>query len=146
MKFIRENAELAVRNLLKDVYKKYKGKDLIAEDFMDDGTRIRLKVTINPKDGSSVFDFTGTGLQVYGNWNAPKAITYSAIIYCLRAMVGVDIPLNQGCLAPVNIIIPEGSILSPKGGVAVVGGNVLTSQRICDVIFKAFNATAASQG
>ncbi|ORX57697.1 hydantoinase B/oxoprolinase [Piromyces finnis] len=146
MKFIRENAELAVRNLLKSVYKKYEGKELIAEDFMDDGTKIKLKVTINPEDGSSVFDFTGTGYQVYGNWNAPRAITYSAIIYCLRAMVGTDIPLNQGCLAPVKIIIPEGSILSPKGGVAVVGGNVLTSQRICDVILKAFNATAASQG
>jgi len=146
MKFIRDNAEYAVRNLLKSVYKKYEGKDLVAEDFMDDGTRIKLKVTINPEDGSGIFDFTGTGLQVYGNWNAPRAITYSAIIYCLRAMLGVDIPLNQGCLAPVDVIIPEGSILSPKGGVAVVGGNVLTSQRICDVILKAFNATAASQG
>jgi len=146
MKFIRDNAEYAVRNLLKSVYKKYEGKELVAEDFMDDGTKIKLKVTINPEDGSSVFDFTGTGLQVYGNWNAPRAITYSAIIYCLRAMLGVDIPLNQGCLAPVEVIIPEGTILSPKGGVAVVGGNVLTSQRICDVVLKAFNATAASQG
>ncbi|ORX77294.1 hypothetical protein BCR32DRAFT_223520 [Anaeromyces robustus] len=146
MKFIRENAELAVRNLLKSIYKKYEGKELVAEDYMDDGTRIKLKVTIDPKDGSSVFDFTGTGLQVFGNWNAPKAITYSAIIYCLRAMVGVDIPLNQGCLAPVDVRIPDGSILSPKGNVAVVGGNVLTSQRICDVVLKAFNATAASQG
>lgn len=146
MKYIRDNAELAVRNLLKEVHHKYQGSSLFAEDYMDDGTKIQLKVTIDSTNGSSVFDFTGTGLQVYGNWNAPKAITYSAIIYCLRSMLGMDIPLNQGCLAPITVIIPDGSILSPKGDVAVVGGNVLTSQRICDVILKAFNATAASQG
>ena len=78
--------------------------------------------------------------------NAPKAITYSAIIYCLRCLVNSEIPLNQGCLNPIKVKIREGSILDPCEKAAVVGGNVLTSQRITDVILKAFGACAASQG
>ncbi|NXK01089.1 OPLA oxoprolinase, partial [Corythaixoides concolor] len=97
-------------------------------------------------DGSAVFDFSGSGPEVYGNCNAPRAITLSALIYCLRCMVGEDIPLNQGCLAPVRVVIPKGSILDPSPEAAVVGGNVLTSQRVVDVIFRAFGVCAASQG
>jgi len=82
---------------------------------------------------------------VFGNCNAPRAITLSAIIYCLRCMVGHDVPLNQGCLKPVTVIIPRGCILDPSETAAVVGGNVLTSQRVVDVVFKAFEACAASQ-
>uniref|UniRef100_A0A671WKM9 5-oxoprolinase, ATP-hydrolysing n=1 Tax=Sparus aurata TaxID=8175 RepID=A0A671WKM9_SPAAU len=96
--------------------------------------------------GSAVFDFTGTGTEVWGNCNAPRAITLSALIYCLRCMVGQDIPLNQGCLTPIKVIIPPGSILQPSQNAAVVGGNVLTSQRVVDVIFRAFEVCAASQG
>ncbi|KAG8134113.1 hypothetical protein E2320_011854 [Naja naja] len=96
--------------------------------------------------GTAVFDFTGTGQEVYGNWNAPRAITLSALIYCLRCMVGEDIPLNQGCLSPVRIVVPERSILHPSLDAGVVGGNVLTSQRVVDVIFRAFEVCAASQG
>lgn len=70
----------------------------------------------------------------------------SAIIYCLRCLIGKDIPLNSGCLVPITITIPNGSILSPSPEAAVVGGNVLTSQRLCDVVFRAFEAAAASQG
>jgi len=84
--------------------------------------------------------------EVYGNWNAPEAVTTAAVIYCLRCLVDVDIPLNQGCLAPVKILIPKGSFLSPSDKAAVVGGNVLTSQRVTDVILMAFQACACSQG
>lgn len=113
---------------------------------MDNGTPITLKVTIDEVNGSAICDFTGTGLEVWGNLNAPRAITLSAIIYCLRCMVGHDVPLNQGCLSPISIIIPKGSILDPSDNAAVVGGNVLTSQRIVDTVFQAFNVCAASQG
>ena len=96
--------------------------------------------------GDAIFDFTGTGMEVYSNTNAPRAVTLAAIIYCLRSMVGSDIPLNQGCLKPVSLKIPPNTLLSPSDNAAVVVGNVLTSQRIVDVILKAFNACAASQG
>jgi 5-oxoprolinase (ATP-hydrolysing) len=146
---IQHSAELAVRDML-CVLSQKQGLDTLgsleALDYMDDGTKIQLKITIDRKDGSAVFDFTGTGKEVYGNTNAPKAVTYSAIIYCLRCLVKQDIPLNQGCLAPVNIIIPEGCFLNPSATAAVVGGNVLTSQRVTDVVLKAFKACAASQG
>ncbi|KAG6012780.1 hypothetical protein E4U54_007297 [Claviceps lovelessii] len=146
MLHIQKNAELCVRNLLRDVHSRFGGKALQAVDYMDDGTPIRLSITIDPDQGSAEFDFDGTGPQVYGNINAPQAITYSAIIYCLRCLISDDIPLNQGCLRPITVKIPPKSILSPAPGAAVVGGNVLTSQRITDVIFKAFEACAASQG
>lgn len=83
---------------------------------------------------------------MYGNSNAPRAITYSAIIYCLRCLVNAEIPLNQGCLNPITTIVPENTFLHPSAKAAVVGGNVLTSQRITDVVLKAFGACAASQG
>ncbi|KAI0202014.1 hydantoinase B/oxoprolinase [Astrocystis sublimbata] len=143
---IQNNAEQCVRALLKDVYKKFEGKDLSSVDYMDDGTPIRLRVTIDPEKGEAIFDFEGTGPQVYGNINAPEAVSYSAIIYCLRCLISEDIPLNQGCLKPIHVKIPPKSLLSPSTGAAVVGGNVLTSQRVTDVIFKAFEACAASQG
>ncbi|KAI9794652.1 MAG: hypothetical protein M1833_000341 [Piccolia ochrophora] len=143
---IQNNAELSVRNLLKDVSKRFQGKNLSAIDYMDDGSPIQLQITINPEKGEAVFDFDGTGPEVYGNTNAPQAVTYSAIIYCLRCLISEDIPLNQGCLKPIEVRIPENSFLSPSEKAAVVGGNVLTSQRVTDVILKAFEACAASQG
>ncbi|GFY72970.1 5-oxoprolinase [Trichonephila inaurata madagascariensis] len=150
MKYIQENAELAVRDMLREIGEltltKTGASILEANDYMDDGSKINLKITINVKEGSAIFDFEGTGYEVYGNCNAPKAVTLSAIIYCLRCMVGHDVPLNQGCLAPVKVLIPPGSILNPSDTAAVVGGNVLTSQRVVDVIFKAFKTCAASQG
>ncbi|KAJ5917727.1 hypothetical protein N7454_010102 [Penicillium verhagenii] len=143
---IQATAETAVRNLLKDLHHKFGGRPLEAVDYMDDGTPIRLKVTIDGSNGSAVFDFSGTGSQVEGNWNAPISITHSAIIYCLRCMINADVPLNQGCLTPIDIQVPSPSLLSPSKTAAVVGGNVLTSQRITDVVLKAFSACAASQG
>ncbi|XP_015706728.1 5-oxoprolinase [Coturnix japonica] len=144
MEHIRANAERSVRELLRGVAQRC-GAELEAEDRLDDGTPICLRVSINPSEGSAVFDFSGSGPEVYGNCNAPRSITLSALIYCLRCMVGHDIPLNQGCLAPVHVIIPEGSILCPSPGAAVVGGNVVTSQRVVDVVLRAFGACAASQ-
>uniref|UniRef100_A0A4W5QNX2 5-oxoprolinase, ATP-hydrolysing n=1 Tax=Hucho hucho TaxID=62062 RepID=A0A4W5QNX2_9TELE len=150
MGYIQTNAELAVRDMLKEFARCRRQQtgslEVEAEDFMDDGTPIRLRVEIKENEGSAVFDFTGTGTEVWGNCNAPRAITFSALIYCLRCMVGQDIPLNQGCLTPIKVIIPNGSILQPSQNAAVVGGNVLTSQRVVDVIFRAFEVCAASQG
>ncbi|MCJ1445588.1 MAG: hypothetical protein MMC23_006093 [Stictis urceolatum] len=146
MKNIQSNAELSVRNLLKDVSRRFSGQDLRATDFMDDGSPIALKITIDADAGEAVFDFAGTGPEVYANINAPEAVTYSAIIYCLRSLISEDIPLNQGCLKPIDVRIPAHSLLSPSDKAAVVGGNVLTSQRVTDVILKCFQACAASQG
>lgn len=146
MRSIQKNAETCVRKLLREMHDRFAGKDLSAVDYMDDGSPIRLRITIDADLGEAVFDFDGTGPEVYGNINAPEAVTYSAIIYCLRCLISEDIPLNQGCLAPIKVNIPPGSLLSPSDGAAVVGGNVLTSQRVTDVIFKAFQACAASQG
>ncbi len=87
----------------------------------------------------------GTGPEVFGNTNAPPAVTYSAIIYSMRCMVPQEIPLNQGCLAPLTVRIPPHCLLSPSSEAAVVGGNVLTSQRVTDVVLKCFKAAAASQ-
>uniref|UniRef100_A0A8C9AQS8 5-oxoprolinase, ATP-hydrolysing n=1 Tax=Prolemur simus TaxID=1328070 RepID=A0A8C9AQS8_PROSS len=150
MGHIQANAELAVRDMLRTFGSSRQARGLSlevsAEDHMDDGSPIRLHVQINPSQGSAVFDFSSTGPEVFGNLNAPRAITLSALIYCLRCLVGRDIPLNQGCLAPVRVVISRGSILDPSAEAAVVGGNVLTSQRVVDVILKAFGACAASQG
>ncbi|GMG27511.1 unnamed protein product [Aspergillus oryzae var. brunneus] len=144
---IQDSAELAVRNLLKRLEHERSGEDISAVDYMDDGTPNQLKVTINPTDGSAIFDFTGTGPELMtGNWNAPIAICNSAVIFALRCMVNSDIPLNHGCIKPVQIIIPDGSLLRPSAEAAVCAGNVLTSQRIVDVIFKSFKVCAASQG
>lgn len=141
MKFIQYNAELAVRNMLKDFAETH-GTRVQAVDYMDDGSPIHLKIDIDPQTGSATFDFTGTGPQMLGNQNAPPAITYSAVIYALRSLVGRDIPLNQGCLAPITFIIPRFSLLSPSNKSAVVGGNVTTSQRVVDVVLRAFKVKA----
>jgi len=157
MGHIQACAEQAVRSMLRDFsLERGLGEvgSVTAEDFLDDGTPIRLKITIDRSgaDGptnttSATFDFTGTGPEIYGNLNAPPAVTASAVIYCLRCLLKTsDIPLNQGCLAPVNIIIPKNTVLNPSNNAAVVGGNVLTSQRVTDVVLRAFQACAASQG
>ncbi|KAI9143153.1 Hydantoinase B/oxoprolinase-domain-containing protein [Paraphysoderma sedebokerense] len=145
MRFIRENAEQSVRSLLKTTASRF-GTTLTSKDYMDDGTPIQLSINIDPSTGSAAFDFTGTGPSVYGNTNAPPAVAYSAIIYCLRCLVDMEIPLNQGCLNPVNVIIEDGCLLKPGEDAAVVGGNVMTSQRVVDVVLKAFRACADSQG
>ena len=151
MNYIQEAAETAVKNMLDDFCEKLNipvgnTGSVYSHDYMDDGSIISLKMTINRKDKTAIFDFTGTSPQVYGNTNAPKAVVYSAIIYCLRCLVNTDIPLNQGCLKPIEVIVPKNSLLWPSPNAAVVGGNVLTSQRITDVILRGFKACADSQG
>ncbi len=149
MQHIQANAEAAVRQMLTDLSEREglkKVDSLSAQDFLDDGSPIVLKITIDRRDGSAVFDFTGTGPELWGNLNAPRAVTNSAILYGLRCLIPQDIPLNQGCLNPIKVIVPEGTLLSPSEHAAVVGGNVLTSQRVTDVILRAFHACAASQG
>ncbi len=114
------------------------------EDCMDDGTPIRVAISI---EGERMrIDFAGTGPASPGNLNAPPAVVQAAVIYVLRALVDERIPLNGGCLQPVEISVPAGSLLDPPPGAAVVGGNVETSQRIVDVLLGALGLVAASQG
>ncbi|EXJ96509.1 5-oxoprolinase (ATP-hydrolysing) [Capronia coronata CBS 617.96] len=146
MDAIQNNAAQSVRELLKVFAKRFQGTDLQAMDYLDDGTPIALRVEIDEETGDAVFDFNGSGPEHFGNLNCPPAVMYSGIMYCLRSMISSDIPLNQGCLKPIKIKVPENSILSPSLKAATVGSNVETSQRIVDLIFKAFQACAASQG
>ncbi|KAK2626126.1 hypothetical protein QTJ16_004388 [Diplocarpon rosae] len=143
---IQANAETSVRELLKRFQRRFQGRPLEAVDCLDDGTRLAVKVTIDGETGSADFDFTGTGPETFNNLNAPPAVMYSGIMYCVRTLVCSDIPLNQGCLAPIRVFCPPNTILSPSPNAATVGSNVETSQRIIDLIFKAFQAAAASQG
>jgi 5-oxoprolinase (ATP-hydrolysing) len=119
MRAIQRTAAAAVREMLKAFAVKHAGKHLEAMDRMDDGTEIHLRISINGETGDATFDFSGTGPEVYGNWNAPPAICNSAVIYSLRCLLGSDIPLNQGCLEPIDIIIPDGSLLKPSMDAAV---------------------------
>jgi 5-oxoprolinase (ATP-hydrolysing) len=149
MRHVQDAAEAAVRERLKKLSldKAMAQVDTVrAVDYMDDGSAIALALTIDRRHGSATFDFTGTGAETWGNCNAPKAVTQSAILYCLRCLIGKELPLNYGCLIPITITVPKGSLLDPSPGAAVVGGNVLTSQRITDVVLKAFGVAAASQG
>ncbi|KAG7813787.1 hypothetical protein KL921_000061 [Ogataea angusta] len=146
MTAIQENAKQTVSAMLDQLIKEHGEENLACTDYMDDGSAIHLQVRKDREDGKVVFDFTGTSPQAYNNFNAPRAIVFSAIIYCLRCLVDEDIPMNQGCLDPIKVVIPESSLLSPDDGCAVVGGNVCTSQRITDTILKAFHVMADSQG
>jgi N-methylhydantoinase B len=113
---------------------------------MDNGAVIRVKVTINRKQRSAVIDFTGTSGQLNSNFNAPKAVTQAAVLYVFRTLVTDNIPLNAGCLKPLEIIIPEGCMLNATYPAAVVAGNVETSQTIVDALYGALGVIAASQG
>ncbi|KAI7389781.1 hydantoinase B/oxoprolinase, partial [Hortaea werneckii] len=144
MNAINKTAEMAVRQYLME-FAKTRPK-LGFTDYMDDGTPIVRAIDIDSATGSASFDFTGTGKETFNCLNAAPAIAHSAIIYTLRCLIGVDIPLNQGCLAPISVNIPEGTLLNPSGYAAVCAGNPITSQRITDVCLGAFRACAASQG
>ncbi len=146
MQHLQNNASDSVRTLLRSLCGDKEEIQLQAKDYLDDGSEIKLMLNVNKKGGNATFDFRGTSKQLQGNLNVPKAVTRSAILYCLRCLIDSDIPLNQGCLNPIEILIEEGSLLSPTENAAVVAGNVLTSQRIVDVIFKALGHCAASQG
>ena len=114
------------------------------EDRLDDGARIAVRVIV--RGGAMEIDFEGTDRALDNNLNAPRAVTMAAILYVLRVLIGKPIPLNSGCMRPVTVRIPDGSLLSPEPHRAVAAGNVETSQRIVDVLFGALGLAAASQG
>jgi len=140
MQHVQDNAEAAVRQLL---------GVLKAGEFryeLDDGSAIQVKITIDKKERSAKIDFSGTSKQQYSNFNAPVSVCKAAVLYVFRTLVQNDIPLNAGCLKPLQIIIPEGCLLNPVYPAAVVAGNVETSQVITDTLYGALGVMAASQG
>ena len=114
------------------------------EERLDNGAPICCAITIDGR--RATVDFTGTAPQLGGNLNAPSAVVLSAVLYVFRTLVGKPIPLNSGCLDPIEVIIPEGSLLAPQPPAAVAGGNVETSQRICEALYGALGVLAGSQG
>ncbi len=140
MGHVRDNAARQVREALSRI----PDGEHAFEDAMDDGTAIRVTVTVS--GSSATLDFTGTGPESQGNLNATSAVVRAAALYVFRSLVHERIPLNEGCLEPITIKVPERSLLNPSPGRAVVGGNVETSQRITDVLIGALGLAAASQG
>ncbi len=140
MGHVRDNAARQVREALRRIPA---GCYQFA-DAMDDGTPIAVKITISGEN--AIIDFTGTGNENEFNLNAPPAVVRAAVLYVFRCLVAERIPLNDGCLAPLQIIIPERCILNPTPGRAVVGGNVETSQRVVEVLLGALGVASASQG
>jgi len=140
MRHVQDNAEECVRRVigvLKDGEFAYE---------MDNGAVIRVKISIGADRRSATIDFTGTSAQLESNFNAPSAVVHAAVLYVFRTLVDDDIPLNAGCLKPLKVIIPEGSMLSPKPPAATVAGNVETSQCLTDAIYGALGVMAASYG
>ncbi len=113
---------------------------------MDDGTPLHVRVSIDRDARAATIDFTGTGPAARGNFNAPPAVTRAVVLYAFRCLVCENLPLNEGCLAPLTIVIPDGSFLSPPPGSAVVAGNTEVSQAVCNALLGALGACAASQG
>ncbi|KAA3628397.1 MAG: 5-oxoprolinase [Proteobacteria bacterium] len=140
MQHVQDNAEESVRRVLEvlgDGEFRYE---------MDDGNCVQVRIAVDKPTRRATIDFTGTSPQHPGNFNAPTAVCKAAVLYVFRSLVDADIPLNAGCLKPLEIIIPEGSMLNPEYPAAVVAGNVETSQVIVDTLFGALGTQAASQG
>ncbi len=140
MRHVQDNAEEAVRRAIQVL------RDGDHDYPLDNGANIRVKVSIKTKDRSATVDFTGTSRQQDSNFNAPLAVCRAAVLYVFRCLVKEDIPLNEGCLAPINIIVPSGCMLNPHSPAAVVAGNVETSQAVVNALFLALDVMAASQG
>jgi 5-oxoprolinase (ATP-hydrolysing) len=140
MRHVQDNAEEAVRRVL--------GKlaDGAFSYAMDDGAEIRVRVTIDRATRGAIVDFAGTSKVQDNNFNAPTSVCKAAVLYVFRTLVEDEIPMNGGCLKPLDIRIPEGSMLSPRYPAAVVGGNVETSQCVTDALYGALGAVAAAQG
>ncbi|WP_424946061.1 hydantoinase B/oxoprolinase family protein [Candidatus Spongiihabitans sp.] len=140
MKHVQDNAEESVRRVLgvlDDGEFTYK---------MDDGCQIAVSIKVDRQNRKAIIDFTGTSAQHPGNFNAPEAVVRAAVLYVFRCLVADNIPLNEGCLKPMKIIIPPRSMISPQYPAAVIAGNVETSQYLVDTLFGAVQAVAASQG
>jgi len=140
MGHIQENAARAVRQ----VFGRLAGGRFRLP--LDNGAEIVVRVDIDAAHGKAVIDFTGTSNQQANNFNAPAAVCKAAVLYVFRTLVDDEIPLNAGCLAPLEILIPEGSMLNPAFPAPVVAGNVETSQHIVDALYGALGVMAASQG
>ncbi|HAA28995.1 MAG TPA: 5-oxoprolinase, partial [Cyanobacteria bacterium UBA8553] len=140
MGHVQDNAEAAVRRVIEAL------KDGSFTARLDDGSQIQVTMTIDCDRHNAKIDFTGTSPQLNSNFNAPSAVCKAAVLYVFRTLVNDDIPLNAGCLKPLEIIIPEGCMLNPRYPAAVVAGNVETSQAITDALYGALGVLAASQG
>jgi 5-oxoprolinase (ATP-hydrolysing) len=140
MGHVQDNAEEQVRRVI-DVL-----RDGRFAYEMDDGSVIEVAVTIDRAGRSARVDFTGTSKQAPSNFNAPSAVCKAAVLYVFRTLVDDDIPMNAGCLKPLEIVIPEGSMLNPRYPAAVVAGNVETSQCITDALYGALGVMSAAQG
>ena len=139
MRHVMDNAEESVRRVLDRI-----GGGSF-EYRMDNGKPLCVAIHVDHASRTAVVDFTGTGEQDEGNFNSPPAVTQAAVLYVFRCLVGDDIPLNDGCLKPLKLIIPQGTFLSPRPGAAVVAGNTEVSQATCNAIFGALGSIACSQ-
>jgi 5-oxoprolinase (ATP-hydrolysing) len=140
MDHVQDNAEEQVRRVL-DVL-----KDGSFVQRLDNGAEIHVRIAIDRANRSATVDFTGTSDQLDNNFNAPSAVCRAAVLYVFRTLVDDDIPMNDGCLKPIHIVIPEGSMLAPSYPAAVVAGNVETSQCITDALYGALGVMASAQG
>ncbi len=140
MGHVQDNAEESVRRVVERL------SDAEFEYPTDQGATIRVKLTVDRTKREATVDFTGTSPQGDNNFNAPEPVTRAAVLYAFRVMVEGSIPMNAGCLRPIRIVVPEGSMLKPAYPAAVVAGNVETSQHVTNALFGALGALAASQG
>jgi 5-oxoprolinase (ATP-hydrolysing) len=137
---VRDNAAESVRRVIEKL------SDSEFEYPTDQGSVIKVKITVDKKNRSAKVDFTGTSEAKPNNFNAPAPVTRAAVLYTFRVMVEQNIPMNAGCLEPIEIVIPEGSMLAPKYPRAVVAGNVETSQHVTNALFGALGALSSAQG
>jgi 5-oxoprolinase (ATP-hydrolysing) len=140
MQHVQDNAAESVRRVIDRIH------DASFAYEMDQGTWIKVRISVDKDKREATVDFTGTSPQQNTNFNAPEPVTRAAVLYVFRVMVDDDIPMNAGCLRPINIIIPKMSLLSPEYPAAVVAGNVETSQAVTDCLFGALGSLAAAQG
>src|SRR5258708_13496173 len=131
MRHVQDNAEGAVRRDIGGLKEGDFGYEL------DNGGVIRVKISISREARSATIDFPGTSPQLPDNFNAPAAVCMAAVLYVFRTLVDDEIPMNAGCLKPLEVIIPEGSMLRPRYPAAVVAGNVETSQCVTDALYGA---------
>lgn len=140
MGHVQDNAAESVRRVIGAL----KDSEFAVET--DQGATIRVRITVDRDRREAVVDFTGTSQQQSTNFNAPEPVTRAAVLYAFRVMVEGDIPMNAGCLRPIRIVIPEGSMLAPRYPAAVVAGNVETSQHVTNALFGALGALSSAQG
>ena len=145
MAHVQANAEARVRAALRALAIADQGA-VRHECELDGGERLVVTLEVDGRRGAARVDFTGTSAQSTSNFNAPRAVCTAAVLYVFRTLVDGDIPLNEGCLAPLELVIPAGSLLDPQPPAAVVAGNVETSQAIVDLLYGALGVLAGSQG